>query len=299
MENIIRKILNKHNINYNLITKSKSGFSNNVYFIDDKYVIKITKETTDPEKLKKEISFYKNITTNFIPRYLASGIIDNKEYLITSQIKGKNLYQVWHTLTNEKRISLTKQIAEILKQLHIQDHSFLSPKYIFLNSIERWKNSFEITIKQLKNLGYNTNLLQKFKNNYIEKLFKEDILSLVYNDAHFDNFIYNQEEDKLYLIDFDRVVYTSLDYELLIITLMTENPSKFANEEDEQFTNKDDYKDILPTLKHSYATLFEHPYLNERMSVYKFISNINNMLKFETTEEISTEIKNFTNHFYN
>ena len=37
----IKKILAKENIKYNSIEKSTSGFTNEVYFIDDKYVVKI------------------------------------------------------------------------------------------------------------------------------------------------------------------------------------------------------------------------------------------------------------------
>ena len=60
---------------------------------------------------------------------------------------------------------------------------------------------------------------------------QEQKLGLVYNDAHFDNFILSGDE--LFLIDFDRVVVASIDYELLIIKSMLDNPCKFASEIDQ------------------------------------------------------------------
>ena len=42
MNNILKGILNKEKIRFNKITKSNSGFTNSVYFIDDSFVIKIS-----------------------------------------------------------------------------------------------------------------------------------------------------------------------------------------------------------------------------------------------------------------
>ena len=46
MEQIVKQILDKENIEYKNITKSASGFTNQVYFVDDKLVIKMS---NDPE----------------------------------------------------------------------------------------------------------------------------------------------------------------------------------------------------------------------------------------------------------
>ena len=90
----------------------------------------------------------------------------------------------------------------------------------------------------------------------------------IYNDAHFDNFIL--DDDKLYLIDFDRVLFCPKDYELLILKSMCDEPWKFANENDEKFTKQKDYAKILPYLKEFYPDLFRSEFLNKKIPLYQF-----------------------------
>ena len=64
MENIVKQILDKENIEYSKITQSESGFTNCVYFADDKYVIKILKQGNKSEKIDKETVMVKvKVTT--------------------------------------------------------------------------------------------------------------------------------------------------------------------------------------------------------------------------------------------
>lgn len=72
-----------------------------------------------------------------------------------------------------------------------------------------------------------------FKNNRLDKVFAQQKNGLVYNDAHFDNFIYADGNVKL--IDFDRTIYCSIDYELMVIKMMQDNPKKFASEITEKY----------------------------------------------------------------
>lgn len=41
---IIKEVLKESEISYSTLTKAKSGFTNNVYFIDDNYVIKFSND---------------------------------------------------------------------------------------------------------------------------------------------------------------------------------------------------------------------------------------------------------------
>ena len=61
MEEFIKRVLNFEKIKFNKILKSKSGFTNLVFFIDDRYVIKVTDNKKNVEKLHKEIEIYKNV----------------------------------------------------------------------------------------------------------------------------------------------------------------------------------------------------------------------------------------------
>ena len=120
-------------------------------------------------------------------------------------------------------------------------------------------------------------------------------LALVYNDAHFDNFILS--EDKLYLIDFDRVLFGSIDYELLILKSMLDNPCKFASEVDEPNVKIEDYKNIYEIIKETYADMFEFEFLDDRIFIYQFIYNLGNAYEYDRNEWIKTELEKFKTRF--
>jgi predicted Ser/Thr protein kinase len=279
MEELIKRILIKENINHKQITKATSGFTNVVYFVDE-MVIKITNDDEKKKKLKKEIDIYKNIELNNIPQYISSGEIEDTLYLIISKVKGKGLYSVWNTLNSDEKENCIKQIADTLKCFNKQNAEFLDDEYKMYD----W-NSFVIgqlirNIEGLNNIGVDTNNISKFIEN--NDLFNENIYGLVYNDAHFDNFIYYN--GKIYLIDFDRVIYVPIDYEMMIFKTMCDNPSKFASEEDEDVVFDETFKEVYSWMKKYYSELFNISNIDKRIKVYQFNYLCNQALNMKNKE---------------
>ena len=167
--------------------------------------------------------------------------------------------------------------------------------FIYKNWFDFFKNSFDSIIKKLIEFGCETTFLEMFINKKLKEIMSEQKNAIIYNDAHFDNFIYDGE--KLFLIDFDRIIFSPIDYELLIISSMAEKPEKFANEECEKFCNKNDYEPIFKWINEFYPELFDFNFLNERLFVYKFVYNINNAFKFNHKNTIENEIRKFKNFF--
>lgn len=295
MENLIKEILQKEKIRYENLEKSEAGFSNEVYFIDDKLVLKIAKENKN-YKLKKEIDFYKNIALDCIPKYISSGICNNREYLLIEKLEGKSLYNLWHTFCESKRREIIYSICEILKKLNNQNGNFLDEKYKNEDWLEKWRNSFSLNIQIIKEKGFDTFYLEDFKNNRLDTIMKEQNIKLVYNDAHFDNFILSNE--KLYIIDFDRVFLGSLDYELLIIDSMLDNPFKFASLEEEKLVKEEDYKNIRMYLKEFYKELYNFEYIDERIFIYKFIYNLSHAFSYNRNDWLEEQLLKFKNYFY-
>ena len=295
MENLVKRILEKNKINFKQIKRSMSGFSNIVYFVDDKYFVKLCNEESRVLKLQKEIEFYKHLNLTFVPKYIASGIEGDFNYLIIEKVNGVSLYKVWHELDENERENVIKQIAEILRQFHEQGYSFLAEKFVLTNWILKWQKSFEINVKELQKRGFDTSYVKKFAQIKLPEIMAEQKLGLVHNDAHFDNFIY--DNGKIKLIDFDRVLYCSIDYEFLIIKSMVDRPEKFASEEDEENAKKEDYEKFLPTLKKYYPEMFDFEFLDKRVFVYQFIYNLGNAYKFGETEVIKEELEKFKRYF--
>ena len=292
----IKKILELEKIDYTKIEKSESGFTNLAYFIDNKYVIKVIAKQTKREKLQKEIEFYKNTNLDYIPKYISSGCIDEIDYLIIEKLEGHSLFEIWHTLNDTQRDDIVIQIAKILKDFHKQNSTFLDNKYITLDWIEKWNKSFLLNIDILKQKGYDTTLFEDFRVNMLPKIFEQQKPALVYNDAHFDNFLYHN--GKVKLIDFDRILYCSMDYELLILKQMLDCPIKFASEKDEPNVDIKDYQNILPILKKEYKELFDFEYLEQRIFVYQFIYNIGQSFEYHDTPRLENELNKFISYFY-
>lgn len=289
--NIIKNILEKHNISYNHISKATSGFTNLVYFIDDKYVIKLSNDTLIKKKLEKETSIYKNIKLTCIPKYVASGNENNYQYLIITKVSGKSLYSIWHTLSTIDRQNCIKQIAQILKSFNSQDTQFLSHEYKDLDFITYITNELKAKLKDLTQMGYEIKHLDDFISHKLPKLLNDNIYGLVYNDAHFDNFIYNN--GKLTLIDFDRVRACPIDYEMLIFKTMCENPCKFASEEDEEHIKIEDYADIYETFKKEYPEMFTNKNVEKRIFIYQFNYLIGQAIKCKDNDFIKQLLSDF------
>lgn len=295
MEKIIKEILNKENISYSSIKKATSGFTNLVYFVDDRLVIKIVAGVTKPEKLQKEIAFYKNGSFDFLPKYISSGKVDETDYLIITKIAGKPLFSIWHTLDEETKRDIIRQIVDILKAFHsVKTCDFLSGTNHCTDWVKKWNDSFSHNISLLDNMGYDTSYLKGFLPN-IQKIFAEQKPALIYNDAHFDNFLYNC--GKVSIIDFDRVIFSSIDYELLIIKEMLDNPIKFASEEDEPKVNIRDYAFIYDYIKKLYPALFDFRYIEDRVYIYQFIYELGQAYEYNKGDKIAILLAQFRSHF--
>ena len=273
---LVKNILNKENLNAYKITKATSGFTNIVYFADE-FVIKISSDFQTMEKLKKEVIVYKNLKLDCVPKYIASGEYNDLYYLIISKINGKGLFSIWHSLTKKQREDCIKQIASILKQINARDGSFLEKKYKMLD----WKNLV------LSNLEKNKSGLNSFNIDTSgivvdETIFAQNKFGLVYNDAHFDNFIY--DNGKIYLIDFDRVIYAPIDYEMMIFKTMCDYPKKFASEQDENVVFDEDFEFVYNTFKKYYGELFILPDAEQRIKVYQFNYLCDQALKMKNRE---------------
>ena len=266
MKEIVKKILEKENIQYTNIQKATSGFTNIVYFVDN-MVIKIAKEDVTNKKLEKEISIYKSVLLDNIPKYISSGKMDKYTYLIISKIKGSSLYSIWHTLNNEQREKCIAQIANILKVFNGQNTEFLSDEDRITNWEENVLDKLNTNVQGLEKLGIDIGRIKMFVDENID-LFKDNVFGLVYNDAHFDNFLY--DDGTLYLIDFDRVMYAPIDYEMLIFKTMVDNPSKFASEQDEDNVFDEDFKEIYDWFKRYYPKMFNICNIDKRIKIYQF-----------------------------
>lgn len=295
MEELIKRICEKCGIECHKIERSDSGWTNITHFVNDEFVIKVINSFTKPEKLQKEIAFYKNVSLDFIPQYVNSGEMDGKDFLIIKKLNGKSLYNVWHTLTNDQRKDVVNQIGEILNKFHTLSGNFLPEKFVQKDWLSKWQKSFALNIDILKKKGFDTSGLEVFKETKLTKVFEENKPCLIYNDAHFDNFLY--DNGKVYLIDFDRVLYCSVDYELMVIRMMLDVPKKFANSKVAQFIEKEDFKNIYSQLKQVCPKMFDFEFIDDRVFIYTLFYRLGECYESHRNDGIQKLLDKFNARF--
>lgn len=259
-------------------TPSKSGFNGNRVFLSDTTVIKIFKESEyayyDNEMLVYE--YLKN--DGCVAKIIETGMINTSKYIKMERINATALYNVWHLLDKEKREELIQQIAKILNIINSIPAKKIEFKKYIVNEFNKYYNQLNVS-ENLKDRIY------KFYNSNIDKIQENEDVYLTYFDAHFDNFMYNEKENKIYAIDFEDIRIGALDYQLDIINRMCKYPYLFANEEDEKNVKIEDYKDILNILKKNYPKMFENEYLEKRLQLYSLIYDIYIIVKYKLNEE--------------
>lgn len=272
MQEIINKIVEQNKSIFGdnpNIDKINVGFTNTIYNVNDKYIIKICSKIDNEEEFKKEINFYNtNKDSKLIPRmYYAS--IDKTEipyyYEILEKIEGITVYDIWHTLSEEQREDIIRQLCDAMKQFHsnkgIVDNWIDSNKSLFMSYFNKARELNLLTSDEIE-------LLDKASLKF-EELFKTDEYVLVHNDLHFDNVFYNGRSIKL--IDFERSIYAPREYELGILYRMVRFPWKFASEENEKYTNKKDYENIIAYIEKYYPKLIHIDNLYKKLAAYDMI----------------------------
>ena len=81
-----------------------------------------------------------------------------------------------------------------------------------------------------------------------------------------------------------------IDYELLIIKSMIDNPTKFANENDEINIKSVDYQKIYSWLKKYVPDMFDFKYIDDRVFVYQFIYQLGQAYECERNDLIEEQL---------
>ena len=270
------------------VEKINVGFTNTIFIVNDKYVVKICTNSDNEEKFAREIEFYqKNKNNDLIPKlYYAS--MDKRivpyYYEVIERIEGVSLYNVWHTLDEVQREDIIRQLCSAMKMFHSNTSDFydwtLRTKNIFVPLYETAKKLelFSDEERKLIDAAY-----KKF-DSYLES--KEMVL--VHNDLHFDNIFYSK--GKIKLIDFERAIYAPLDFELDILYRMVRMPWKFASEETEKYVKLSDYENIMRYIEKYYPELVHIDNLEKRLAIYEMIYFLKQYIGYSHIGELKDNI---------
>ena len=291
MENIIDSIVSSNRELFGdspKVERVNVGFTNIIFIVNDRYVVKICTNSSNEEKFAREIEFYqKNKDNGLIPRlYYAS--VDKSivpyYYEVMEKIEGISLYNVWHTLNEVQREDIIRQLCSAMKMFHSNTSDFydwtLRTKNIFVPLYEKARklDLFSDEEREFIDAAY-----KKF-DSYLES--KEIVL--VHNDLHFDNIFYSN--GKIKLIDFERAIYAPLDFELDILYRMVRMPWKFASEETEKYVKLDDYENIMKYIEKYYPELVHIDNLEKRLAIYEMVYFMKQYIGYSHIGELKDNI---------
>lgn len=271
------------------VNKIEVGFTNQVYNVNDEFIVKIFR---DKEKFDAEQYFYKFYKGDFIPKIYNFGVLNEKFYSITEKINGKNLYGIWHKLSDMQRKNIIYQLCDFMKKLHI---NIGKSNWLNYNT-----NDINKALSALKNNEFVRENMHLFKNVIAEFPFvfgENESVCLIHNDLHFDNVFYCN--GKIKIIDFDRCMLAPQDYELGIILRMNKAPHLFANENDEAKVEQKDYKKNTDYLQEFYPEIFKIKKLDKRLACYDLIYNLYLLNGFPNSNRLKEEIINSFNIILN
>lgn len=248
------------------------GYTNKIYSINGRYILKICINKRNRENFKRASLFcqkyYESINC---PKILYSCLDSENVWQIEEKVKGENLFFKWNELNRNEREDVIKKICIALRKVHeIPVIDVFEGDF----SPEDWKIKFEKDIFKkinfLENKGIDfVNLYKKIKE-YIEQnldVLDETNFRVCHTDMHFDNIMID-DDNEIKVLDYDRLRISSIDYELNIFNIMSKTPELVVNDKLKEQIKREDYIEILSMIREEYPEMFKFTNLNKRLNIY-------------------------------
>lgn len=282
------------------IVKISAGFSNDVYSVSGKYVVKFGKSEEDEAFLRKEVyfasMFKKNVPTAPIVLFDFTKRVISRAFIVYEKVEGRTLYDRWHLLTPEERKRSILSIAGYLRAINETPYT----EYVELFNIDTkrsWRDT--VILRMQKNMRIAKNqcvftleeieLIDRFMLMHQDSL-KVSRMALTYYDPHFDNFLIDEHGEVMAMLDFERTEFMSVDFVLDLVKRLVDFPKKYASENVEQFVKEEDYKDVWDWFEEGYPALFKFPEMESRLALYAVDHDMQELLDFPESMRARKEI---------
>jgi len=185
------------------IKRFEKGMINDVFLLNDKYVIKINTGHPKLPKLKKEKEIYELLAKTNVPvpkvyAYDSSKEIMEFSYIIMEKIKGNSLNDIWNSMGKNSKLEELSKIGEVLAKIHsinfdnfgedLSDGKFKGP--------QTYKEFMQKYVKNILQKVKESKTLEESKIKRIQKYFDEnkdfDITpkaSLLHGNFNYDNLL--------------------------------------------------------------------------------------------------------------
>ena len=270
------------------IKEINAGFNNTLFDVNDKYVIKVCTNKELEDTFEKEYNFYKSNQNNkYIPKlykYDNSKKDTNYIYEIIEKLDGNTLYYYWYKMNENDKEKTIEKLINIIKDFH----SLKTEGYNWSNKIKKDIKKHVVACKKLFNEKDYNMIINSFEK--YDKYLSNNIFTLIHNDLHFDNIIYNNGDLKI--IDFNDSIIAPIDFEFRQLYMCLEKPWKWANIEMDPYQKPKDYINIWKYIKKYYQELNNINYLEQKMIIYKVWNDAELLEKYKSKELIDGIVNN-------
>ena len=295
----IDRIRTAHGLQSSIARRLKVGFTNEIYQLDDEYILKICSAGNEMP-FRNEVRLYDYFHSKLpVPRLLTyddSWSLVPRHYMIYERIGGENLYNVWHKLSDEQRRQIVKQLCKYLRIINGTNISDL-PKDVEIPPVSKWREvilgQIDSYLKSAQIMGTLTKEdisgVRQYSERHAGNL-DEQVITLVFWDVHFDNILV--KHDKIVgLLDLERTELASIDFVLDTVKRMVDFPKKYASEYAEQFVKGEDYARLLDWYKEFYPELFKFRNLERRLDLYALAHDLKDLEGWPNVQELKDNIR--------
>ena len=294
-EQITATFRRHHLANHPAITRITTGFTNEVYAVDD-YILKVCVDPKNEPNFEREVFLYEALRgLARIPEPVVvdtSKILLSRFYMIYPKIEGDPVGRRWHLLTDRQRREFVADLCQQLKRID----NFPLREYALRFGLDphlAWKEERVQDLLQALAVIREKEILPETTLHAIERYILENSyvlnsqsLGLVFWDVQWDNMLIDSRNRLAALIDFEGISIASIDFRLMIIRAMAARPHLFMSEEMESYANIADYQGLMAWYQEFYSELFDFPDLERRVDLYELGDVLHHLPAWPKTKQL-------------
>lgn len=285
------------------IRKIDIGFSNDIYSIDDRYILKACRSDEGGDSHRRDVYLCSLLQGSIpAPRIILSDTsktLTDRFYMIYPMIPGANLYARWHLFDSHSRREIVRQICWILRTINNIPYEGFAREF-GIDTSRTWRDTMisriSVWLEKVDSAGYlsteSVGRVRAFLRRTADVLL-EQRMALVYFDPHFDNILVSGDHVSG-IVDFERVEVASIDYVFRLLRRMVRTPRKYASYESEDYVRPEDYSELPSWFAEFYPELFDFKDLDARIDIYSIESCLEDIYYYPEGMEAREELNRYT-----
>ena len=241
------------------ISSFKDGMVNDIFLLNDKYVLKVNSSHPEIPKMAREAAVYRKLRDYGVLVPVLHDYYDGNgsfeyPYVLIDKVPGLNLKDQWDTLSQEKKNNLIFELGKILASIHS-----VNPKDLYLDEDITFsgnvRKDIDDRITKIAQHLRSSKVLEDELVNRIESYYKESEAfnlgyvqsSLSHGNYGFPNIIVSNGKT-LGIIDWEWARFSHSEEELATVLYRGLAPSLFIGNEGE---------DLLNAFKRGYNSIYK------------------------------------------